>query len=275
MPNKELQVAVIIPTHNRRGTVERAVASVLAQTRPAREVIVVDDGSTDGTAEALEQEFGRRIRVLRQEHRGVSAARNVGIAASSAALIGLLDSDDIWLPAKLARQVAFLSEGNWHICQTEESWIRNGKRVNPGFKHAKPSGWILEPSLTMCLISPSCVLFRRSLWQECGPFDVSLPACEDFDLWLRVAGRYPVGLLPNVLVEKYGGHADQLSRRIIGLDLYRIYALKKTVDEAALAPADHRLARTALHDRVRLYAQGCLKRGKPEEAARVWELLGA
>lgn len=273
MSGIEFEVAVVIPTHNRSAVVGRAVHSVLNQTRPPSEVIVVDDGSTDGTTAMLKSRFQDRIRVVSQKQQGVAAARNTGIAASSAGLIALLDSDDVWLPEKLAHQVAFLREGGWRICQTEEIWIRKGKRVNPGFKHAKPSGWILEPSLHMCLVSPSCVLFGRELWDRCGPFDPNLPACEDFDLWLRVASQYPVGVLPKPLVEKYGGHADQLSQRIIGLDLYRIYALHKLVRQSELSGAQRALAQAALVKRARLYAQGCLKRAKPEEAARVWELV--
>lgn len=273
MSGREFEVAVVIPTHNRGAVVGRAVHSVLNQTRPPSEVIVVDDGSTDGTGPMLEACFQGRIRVLCQKQQGVAAARNTGIAASSAGLIALLDSDDVWLPEKLAHQVTFLREGGWNICQTEEIWVRNGKRVNPGFKHAKPSGWVLEPSLNMCLVSPSCVLFSRKLWERCGPFDSGLPACEDFDLWLRVASRYPVGLLPKALVEKYGGHPDQLSRRIIGLDLYRIYALHKLLRQPELSGAERALAQIALVNRVHLYAQGCLKRDKPEEAARIWELV--
>jgi len=245
---------------------------VLAQTLADLELLVVDDGSTDRTAEILAGFDDPRLTGMHQENKGVSAARNLGIASSRGRYVALLDSDDWWLPEKLARQVRFLEESGMEICQTEEVWIRNGVRVNPRFKHAKPAGWFLERSLELCLISPSCVMFTRRLWEELGPFDERLPACEDYSLWLRVGTRYPAGLVPENLVVKTGGHGDQLSRRIIGLDLYRIYAVLDLLRTTALTGEQRALAVRALAERVRLYAQGCIKYGKDEEALRVREL---
>ena len=263
---------MIIPTHNRADVLGRAVASVLGQTWSDLELIVVDDGSTDHTAEVLAEFGDPRLTGMRQENKGVSAARNRGIAASSGSLIALLDSDDWWQPGKLEKQVRFMAEGGFEISQTDEIWIRDGVRVNPRFKHAKPAGWFLERSLEMCLISPSCVMFSRDLWDELGPFDERLPACEDFSLWLRVGARHPAGLVPEALTVKTGGHADQLSRRIIGLDLYRIYAILDLLRTMDLTPEQRGLAAGALGDKVRLYARGCIKHGKDEEALRVREL---
>ncbi len=265
-------VSVIIPTHNRAGVLGRAVASVLAQTWADLELIVVDDGSTDGTAEVLAGFDDPRLTGMRQENKGVSAARNRGIAASRGEYIALLDSDDSWMPDKLHKQLRFMAESGMDICQTEEVWIRNGQRVNPRFRHAKPAGWFLERSLDLCLVSPSCVMFSRRLWDELGPFDERLPACEDYSLWLRVGVRHPVGLVPEALVVKTGGHADQLSRRIVGLDLYRVYAILDLLGSMELTAEQRRLAVGALREKVRLYAQGCIKHGKDEEALRVREL---
>lgn len=266
-------VSVIIPTHNRADVLGRAIASVLGQTWSDLELIVVDDGSTDATATVLAEFDDPRLTGMRQENKGVSAARNRGIAASGGRLIALLDSDDSWMPDKLEKQVRFMAESGFAICQTDEIWIRNGVRVNPRFKHAKPAGWFLERSLELCLISPSCVMFTRSLWNELGPFDERLPACEDYSLWLRVGTRYPVGLVPEPLVVKTGGHADQLSRRIIGLDLYRVYAMIDLLRSMELDAGQRALVAVALRERVRLYAQGCIKHGKDEEALRVRELV--
>ena len=165
-----------------------------------------------------------------------------------------------------------MAESGFEICQTDEIWIRDGVRVNPRFKHAKPAGWFLEKSLELCLVSPSCVMFSRDLWDELGPFDERLPACEDYSLWLRVGARHPVGLVPEALTVKTGGHADQLSRRIIGLDLYRIYAVLDVLRTMDLTGAQRAMAVSSLRERVRLYAQGCIKHGKEEEALRVREL---
>lgn len=265
-------VSVIIPTHNRADVLGRAIASVLGQTWADFELIVVDDGSTDATPRVLAEFDDPRLTGMHQENKGVSSARNRGIAASGGRLIALLDSDDHWMPDKLEKQVRFMAESGFAICQTDEIWIRNGVRVNPRFKHAKPAGWFLDRSLDLCLISPSCVMFTRSLWDELGPFDESLPACEDYSLWLRVGARHPVGLLPEPLVVKTGGHADQLSRRIIGLDLYRVYAMIDLLRSMELDGEQRAMVEAALRERVRLYAQGCIKHGKDEEAARVREL---
>ena len=265
-------VSVIIPTCNRGRVLGRAVESVLGQTWRDFELIVVDDGSTDNTAGVLAGFDDPRLTAMHQENKGVSAARNLGVARSSGGLIALLDSDDYWLPDKLERQVRFMAEGGWDISQTDEIWIRGGVRVNPGRKHAKMAGWFLHRSLELCLISPSCVMFSRALWEELGPFDETLSACEDYALWLRVGVRYPVGLLPDRLTVKTGGHADQLSRKIIGLDLYRIYAMISLLQTMTLTREQRELVRTALRERVRLYAQGCIKRDRGEEAQRVWKL---
>ncbi len=258
-------VAVILPTFNRAWCLAEAVDSVLAQTYRDFELIVVDDGSNDGTAELLSRYAGK-IRMIRRENRGVSAARNAGIAACRSPLVAFLDSDDLWLPEKLALQVAFFAaHPEARICQTEEIWVRNGRRVNPGRRHRKLSGWIFEPSLELCLVSPSAVMVRRSLFEEVGLFDESLPACEDYDLWLRVSLRHPVFLLPEPAVVKRGGHKDQLSRGW-GLDRFRIRAIEKILRAGGLEPDRRAAARAVLRRKCRIYASGCRKRGRPGEA---------
>ena len=260
-------ISVIIPTFNRAQDVAAAVASVLDQTWTDFELIVVDDGSTDDTDAALAP-LADRIRLLRQPNRGVSAARNAGIDAARGRLIAFLDSDDRWLPKKLAVQKAFFdAHSDARICQTEEVWIRNGVRVNPGRRHRKPSGNIFIPSLALCLVSPSAVMMRRELFDAIGRFDETLPACEDYDLWLRVACRYPVHLIDEPLIVKYGGHADQLSK-MPGLDRYRIRALEKVLSAGPLNAAQRRAAAATLVEKCRIYAAGCRKRGRDAEADR-------
>ena len=258
-------VSVIIPTYNRGWIVRDAIDSVLGQTYADFELIVVDDGSSDRTPPILDA-YGDRLRVIRQANRGVSAARNRGIGESSGTLIALLDSDDIWLPKKLAVQVDFFKRNPAAlICQTEEIWIRNGLRVNPGKRHRKPSGMIFERSLELCLVSPSAVMVRRELFEKVGLFDESLPACEDYDLWLRVGCRFPVHLIDRPLTIKRGGHEDQLSRQS-SLDKYRIRSLVKLIESARLTPIQRNAAVIALRKKCAVYATGCLKRGRLEEA---------
>ena len=260
-------ISVILPTFNRAWTVAGAVASVLDQTWTDFELVVVDDGSTDGTDAALAPHAGQ-IRLIRRSNGGVSAARNAGIDAARGRLIAFLDSDDRWMPKKLAVQKAFFdAHPDAQICQTEEIWIRNGVRVNPGKRHRKPSGDIFIPSLALCLVSPSAVMVRRELFDHVGRFDETLPACEDYDLWLRVACRYPVHRIDTPLIVKHGGHADQLSK-MPGLDRYRIRALEKVLSTGPLNAVQRRAAAATLVEKCRIYAAGCRKRGRDAEADR-------
>ncbi|MGD2098431.1 MAG: glycosyltransferase [Desulfobacterales bacterium] len=262
--NKPL-VSVIIPTYNRGWIVAEAIESVLAQDFSDYELIVVDDGSDDRTPEILEA-YGDKITIIGQANRGVSAARNRGIAAAAGRLIAFLDSDDLWLPQKLSVQVNFFAENpDAVICQTEERWERNGVRVNPKKRHLKFSGMIFERSLALCLVSPSAVMIKKRLFDTVGAFDEDLPACEDYDLWLRISCRYPVHLIETPLIIKRGGHADQLSRAP-GLDRYRIRSLTKLLEGNYLKPPQKRAALATLTEKCAVYAGGCRKRGREEEA---------
>ncbi len=260
------RVSVIIPTYNRAGMVLEAVASVQAQGWRDFELIVVDDGSADGTRESLEA-LGPGVKLLSlSRRRGASAARNLGIEAAQGEWLSFLDSDDLWLPEKLERQMAYLeAHPDLRICQTEEIWWRRDRRVDPPRTHRKEGGWIFLRSLERCLVSPSAVVLHRRLLEEVGGFDETLPAAEDYDLWLRISWRVEVGLVPEPLVVKRGGHPDQLSGQW-GIDRWRIRALLKILQEPGL-PADYReAARGALAAKCAIYAQGCEKRGKGTEA---------
>lgn len=261
-------ISVIIPTFNRAVKTARAISSVLYQRFTDYEIIVVDDGSTDETKQVLHQ-FKNRIRyVAHKTNQGVSAARNTGLAVSKSPLIAFLDSDDYWLPDKLAVQKAFFDEApNTMICQTEETWIRNGKRANPGKRHLKPTGDVFKPSLALCLVSPSAVMLKRELLEEVGFFDEGLPACEDYDLWLRIACRYPIFLIPQRLVIKEGGHQDQLSARFKGMDLFRIKSMVKLLQESPLREWQKKATLEELSRKCQVYGTGCLKRGKETEGA--------
>jgi glycosyltransferase involved in cell wall biosynthesis len=260
-------VSVVIPTFNRCGFVCEAVASVCAQRDVQYEIIVVDDGSTDGTVAVLQRQFGERVEVMQTANRGVAAARNCGVAASRGELIAFLDSDDLWLPGKLAVQAAFFAEhAGAEICQTDEVWIRNGVRVNPCAHHRKPNGDIFEPSLRRCLVSPSTVMLRRELFDRVGGFDERFPACEDYDLWLRIAQNTPVWFVDRALVVKRGGHADQLSRRIWGLDRFRVLALARLLEEGALSVTQRQATLTVFTEKCAILANGAARRGRQAEA---------
>lgn len=258
-------VSVVIPTFDRASVLPRAVDSVVAQTHSPAEVIIVDDGSTDGTGELVERRYPG-VRLLRQENRGVSAARNLGIGASTGEWIALLDSDDEWRPEKLQRQLAALRDcPELQICHTDEIWIRRGRRVNPRQIHAKHGGWIFEHCLPLCAMSPSSIVIHRSVFEDVGLFDEELPACEDYDLWLRICSRHPVLYVDEPLVVKYGGHEDQLSSRVWGLDRFRIRALEKVITEGALSEHDRSAAGSVLLEKIGIYLVGARKRGKASE----------
>ena len=262
-------VSVIIPTCNRWPMVGEAVESVLAQTAGRYELIVVDDGSTDETPHRLRQ-YGARLTLSPQCRRGVSAARNLGASRASGKYLAFLDSDDLWRPRKLERQLEFMERNpEVAICQTDEIWIRNGVRVNPRDKHRKPSGDIFRASLDLCLVSPSAVMMRRELFHRVGGFDESLPVCEDYDLWLRIARDTAVPLIPEPLVTRRGGHADQLSRATWGLDRFRVRSMANLI-EAGLDAEKAGWALEAMAKKVTILARGFRKRGN-EAMARAYE----
>jgi len=271
--SKKPLVSVIIPTYNRGWIVKEAIDSVLEQDFPDYELIVVDDGSVDNTA-AILKAYRKKITVLRQDNQGVSAARNYGIAAASGRLISFLDSDDLWLPPKLSIQVKFFNDHPEAVInQTQERWFRNGVRVNPKQRHHKFSGMIFERSLALCLVSPSAVMIKKRLFKTVGFFDENLPACEDYDLWLRISCRYPVHLIEAPLIIKRGGHDDQLSKAA-GLDKYRIQSLVKIIESDFLTTPQSRAALITLKEKCEVYAGGCSKRGREEEAKYFYTLAG-
>ncbi|MBI3313699.1 MAG: glycosyltransferase [Candidatus Omnitrophica bacterium] len=260
-----LSLSVIIPTFNREARLRQAIRSVLAQRDISFELLIVDDGSTDGTQGMIEEEFPQAAYIY-QDNQGPAAARNRGIERSRGQWIAFLDSDDEWLMGKLEAQMDFFSSHpEYRICQTEEIWIRNGRRVNPMKKHRKYGGWIFEKCLPLCVISPSAVMIERSLFEEVGLFDESLPACEDYDLWLRIAAKFPVGLIEKPYVTKYGGHADQRSHEFPAMDKFRIKSLSKIIASKTLSSEQEKAVREMLEFKSKIYLNGAAKRGRKEE----------
>ena len=227
---------------------------------------MVDDGSSDNTPNLMTEQFSQ-CTYIQQPNLGVSAARNTGIKAANGDWLAFLDSDDEWLPTKLEAQREILQQyPNIRICHTEEIWIRNGKRINQMHKHAKSGGLIFQNCLPLCVISPSSVLIQRSLLNEVGLFDEQLPACEDYDLWLRICATHPVAFVEQPQIKKYGGHADQLSQRHWGMDRFRVQALDKVIESGRLNDDDRAAAIETLISKTEILAQGAKKRGKDKEA---------
>jgi glycosyltransferase involved in cell wall biosynthesis len=264
------EVSVIIPTYNRRAMVLEAIDSVFAQTTQSFELIVIDDGSTDGTEQELTR-LGKSIRIERIEHQGPAAARNRGVALAGAPLIAFLDSDDLWAPIKLERQLAVMrANPACAISQTDEIWIRNGRRVNPGARHRKRAGDIFIDSLRTCLISMSATMMRADLFRSLGGFDEIMMAAEDYDLWLRILIDHEAGLLDEPLVTRRGGHCDQASATTPAIDRFRILALTKLLADDRLSPARRNAVVEVLAEKCRIYAGGLARRGRIEQA-RLYE----
>jgi glycosyltransferase involved in cell wall biosynthesis len=267
------KVSVVIPAYNHERFIQAAVDSVLAQTHANLELIVVDDGSTDQTQVLLKRlAAGARIpiRVLRQDNRGAAAARNLGIRMARGSLLAFLDSDDWWLPGKLAVQAAAMeAQPELLISHTREIWHRNGQRVNQKKKHDPPDGDVFAASLGMCVVGMSTVVARRQFFDRYGLFDEDLPCCEDYDLWLRAGSREPFLLAPQPLTGKEGGRPDQLSEiHRMGMDVFRIRSLGTLLDSGVLTPAQQQATRIELIRKCLIYGQGCVKHGRPEEGAR-------
>ncbi len=270
------QVSVVIPTYNRRAMVVEATASVLAQRDVSLELIVVDDGSTDGTFEELRARFDQPtpIRLIRHPlRRGPAAARNTGAAAAQGSLIAFLDSDDLWSPLKLRRQLDFMAaHPRCAIAQCAERWLRDGRQVNPGRRHLKRAGDIFVESLRTCLISPSAVILRAELFRAIGGFDEQFEAAEDYDLWLRILARHEVGIVAEPLVTRRAGHPDQLSATVCALDRFRILALLKLLAGDGLSEERRTAVCEVLAEKCRIYGHGLKRRGRSEAVGFVLEI---
>lgn len=257
------KVSVIITTFNRRHFLHDAFQSVTAQDYPDREIIIVDDGSTDHTCDDAAL---LPARYVWKENGGISSARNTGLAIAGGEYIAFLDVDDRWKKKKLSIQLDAMEKAGLLLSYTDEIWFHNGKRLNQKLRHRKYSGMIFEHCLPLCIISPSSALIHRSIFDTVGLFDESLPVCEDYDMWLRITSRYPVLFIEKPLIVKQGGHADQLSRAYDGMDRFRISSIARILDGGTLDPASSAKAVEELTRKCRIYAGGALKRGRKDEA---------
>ena len=268
-----MKISVVIPTYNRIALVERAIDSVLRQSIKPFDIIVVDDGSDDGTSEMIQKKY-RSINLVQQQNSGVSAARNNGIKHAKGDWISLLDSDDEWTEKKLENQANRLNKNpDYHFCHTNEIWIRNGVRVNQKKRHQKYGGYIFDKCLDICRISPSSTLFKKNILEHVGWFDTQLPVCEDYDLWLRITADYKILFVDEPLIIKYGGHTDQLSQSVEGIELFRIKSLENLLANTELSPQKRNLAITMIIKKLNIYLNGLIKRKKQTEAEQVKEKI--
>jgi glycosyltransferase involved in cell wall biosynthesis len=237
-------VSAIIPTYNRRDDIVYAVSSVVAQTYPAArlEIIVVDDGGTDDTAELLRRLWGDRVQVLQKPNGGVASARNHGLAAARGEYLAFLDSDDEWFPSKIEKQVAFLAtHPGFGMVLTDVELIIEGRAGLELYRrrpHIPEDGYVLRWVLRSPMLVPPSVMLSRAVYEDIGGFDESLPTAEDLDFHLRVARRWPIGVIeePLTLVRRSDKGLSGLSRS----DEDQYLVVRRFLDQHAdaIAPRD-------------------------------------
>ena len=255
------KISVVIPTLNRINTLQRALDSVINQTYKPAEIIVVDNGSSDGTLKFLREQYPK-ITILTENKIGVSSARNKGIKKSINQWIALLDSDDAWHPRKLEIQTSMLDSAlkEYNLIHTDEVWFRNNKHINQMKKHKKQGGYIFERCLSLCCISPSSVLFKKNILDKVGLFDESLPVCEDYDMWLKICSSEEVLFAQDKLTYKYGGHKDQLSKSYWGMDRFRIRSIENIIKNFDLTYKQKKQAKKELIKKLKIIINGAFKR---------------
>ena len=282
MTNAAPIVSIIIPTFNCELYIAETIASVLGQSFKDIELIVIDDGSTDRTAEIVAS-FASPVRLITQRNAGVCAARNRGINEAAGKYICLMDHDDYWFPEKLARQVRelqlSLETGGvysaftlWHRDATEGEFPDPGSfdlNAYPDDIDADFSGWIYHQFLVDCWMLTSTAMFRAEVFAHCGLFDEALPYSEDWDLWLRISQNYPLIKLrrPYTL---YRQHAHQGNRVNRDID-YRTRLLIGAVKKWGLCSRDGRcVSRHRFNEQLATYhtefALGHLRAGNKRRA---------
>ncbi len=259
-------VSIIIPTYNRAYCLQKAMESVLVQTYPHFELIVVDDGSEDNTA-SLVTDCSPDIVYLRQENKGPAAARNRGVQAARHEFIAFLDSDDWFAANKLEVQIRAMQEKPAYlISHTQEKWYRKGRILNQKTRHEKKSGDIFSQSLELCAVGMSTVLLRREIFARYGLFDEELPCCEDYEFWLRVSAEQKFLLVDQPLTLKDGGRDDQVSAVYrVGMDKFRIQAIMKLLAAGILTAEQRKAAMRELQRKCMIYGTGCIKHDRVAE----------
>jgi glycosyltransferase involved in cell wall biosynthesis len=238
------RVSIVLPTFNRLEILRGTIASVFAQSSPDFELVIADDGSDEETRAFLSQLECARVRVLQLEHSGSPATtRNAALAAASGEFVAFLDSDDSWLPEKLALQVAALDarpECAWSYTAFTRVDARGELLADERTRRWRPcEGRIFEEVLRgEASIRTPCVMARRSALAACGGFDARIAACEDYDLWLRLALHSPVVLIDRPLTRVRTGQSGYSARWPHAV-LYQLACVEKLLPAA---PAEYQPA---------------------------------
>lgn len=262
------RVSAIIPNYNYAHYLARAIDSVLAQTYPHVEIVVVDDGSTDNSESVL-RNYGRRIRLLRQQNQGVAAARNHGVRQTSGELVAFLDADDLWLPLKLERQVQrFLDDpelGLVHCGMEEVDHIGAPLRVRlDGLE-----GWVATELLLfkrgVILGGGSGLMVPRATFEAAEGFDTRLSTSADWDFFYRVAANHRVGFVPEPLV-KYRIHTSNMHANIAAMEHDMMLGYEKAFNSDSAER--HRLRRQCYGNLHLVLAGSYFRAGQSYDFAR-------
>jgi len=276
--------SIIVPTYNRAKFLKIAIESVLNQTFTDYELIIVDDGSTDDTAQLVKKYLKNltpntknlkpKISYIHQPHQGVTPARNRGIKEAKGEFICFLDSDDRFRKEKLQITYKYIQKHpQYKVFHSEEVWYRNGALLPQKIHHKKPSGNVFKDAVKLCCVSISTAAIKREIFEQIGIFDESLPACEDYDFWLRVTAKFPILLIPQYLTIKEGGQHNQQSKKYPAMDRFRIYALKKILEQGNLSEDQYKITYKELKNKCNIYIKGALKRNKKEEVQYYRDLV--
>lgn len=266
--------SIIIPTYNRADFLKIAVDSVLNQNFNDYELIIVDDGSTDKTKDIIINIKDKRLKYIRQPHKGISVARNIGLRKAKGKFISFLDSDDRFCKNKLTITFDYIK--NHPACKvfhTEEIWYRNGNLQPQKLHHKKPSGPAFKNVVKLCCIGMSTATIKKEVFNKIGGFDKKLMVCEDYDFWLRVTAKFDIFLIPYCLTLKEGGHPDQQSEKYPTMDIFRIYSLQKILESKKLTKNYQKIALDELKHKCAIYIKGALKRNKISEINKYQKII--
>lgn len=272
-------ICAIIPVRDRPRLLRKAITSVLAQSvLPGELIIAVDQSTLAGSndAEAAEslrvqaEAAGTRFELIAAGGHGPAAARNQAAGLSRAHWLAFLDSDDRWAAEKLEKQRDFLKRRPHLVaCQTSETWTRHGKLIAQPQRLAPRGGRFLRDSFRTCLISCSSLMIARTTFEELGGFDESYPVCEDFELWLRLLIRHPVGLVAERLTHKHSGDWPQLSRTTPAPDYHRVRAILGILKNFELSTPERAAAEKACLEKMAILNKGARRHDSEEKMAEL------
>lgn len=261
------EVSVVIPAYNAAAYVGQAIESVLAQTFGDLEILVIDDGSTDGTERVVRANPG--VRYHRQDNRGVAVARNHGIAEARGRYAAFLDADDLWLPHKLERQLGALrASPSCRVCYSPFFAVDPHLR-EIGLVHGPRVGSALEDLLRFGNVvgTPSTVIGERTLLEDAGGFDPDLSFCADWDLWIRLAARTEFACVDEPLV-RYRRHPGNMSRDVALLERESVRTLEKAFAMPGLPRALRARRRSALGRNQMVLAGSYFRAGRYRDLLR-------